>query len=187
MSWENLESDGLLVIDDFADPTALAAECADLYARGLFKRAGVGKQKTTDKNIRSDETLWWENEALTIAQKALFQKLDELRESINREFFLSLHDWEGHYARYAPGAYYEKHLDRFRDDDRRTLSTVFYLNSNWKPSDGGALIAYPPDQPAQTILPEAGRLVVFLSDRIPHEVQTSHKERWSVAGWFRRR
>jgi len=35
------------------------------------------------------------------------------------------------------------------------------------------------------ILPESGRLALFLSDRIPHEVLPARRVRWSLTGWFR--
>lgn len=37
------------------------------------------------------------------------------------------------------GAFYRRHLDRFRDDDRRMVSAVLYLNEDWQPQDGGQL------------------------------------------------
>ena len=37
------------------------------------------------------------------------------------------------------------------------------------------------------VLPRGGTLVVFLSDRFPHEVLPARRERLSLAGWFRRR
>jgi len=35
------------------------------------------------------------------------------------------------------------------------------------------------------ITPEMGKLVVFMSEQIPHEVLPTHQPRASVAGWFR--
>jgi len=37
----------------------------------------------------------------------------------------------------------------------------------------------------ETVLPQQGRLVVFLSDRFVHEVLPSKRDRFSVTGWFR--
>jgi SM-20-related protein len=36
------------------------------------------------------------------------------------------------------------------------------------------------------ILPLGGRLVLFLSDLIEHEVLPARRERYSITGWFRR-
>jgi SM-20-related protein len=35
------------------------------------------------------------------------------------------------------------------------------------------------------LLPTYGTLVVFLSDEFPHEVLKAHRDRYSIAGWFR--
>ena len=40
---------------------------------------------------------------------------------------------EFHYAVYGAGTFYQKHVDAFQNDDRRTLSMVLYLNDEeWK-------------------------------------------------------
>ena len=46
---------------------------------------------------------------------------------------------------------------------------------------------YSPDNEKllQKILPEYVRLVIFLSDKFPHEVLPANKDRYSIAGWFR--
>lgn len=191
MEWkpaiDAIEKDGLAVIDDFFESDALRTEAQERFASGHFRPAAVGKKKSTLEKIRSDQIEWWEATSLTPVQNSFVQKLDLLREACNRELFLGLFDWEGHYAHYDVGAYYEKHLDRFEVDDRRTLSTVFYLNESWESQQGGQLVVYPPKAAPRAILPLQGRLVVFLSDRIPHEVKPAGRERLSVTGWFRRR
>lgn len=35
------------------------------------------------------------------------------------------------------------------------------------------------------IPPEAGTLVLFLSEDVPHEVLPAYADRYSIAGWFR--
>ncbi len=84
------------------------------------------------------------------------------------------------------GDFYLKHLDSFRGNENRKLTTVFYLNENWTPADGGELKIYDlQDNWIETLAPVAGRLVVFLSERFPHEVLEAHADRVSIAGWFR--
>ena len=73
------------------------------------------------------------------------------------------------------------------DDDRRAVSAVFYLNSDWLPEQGGALRLYLADGRELDVLPEAGTLVVFLSADLPHEVLPATRERLSLTGWLRRR
>ena len=113
--------------------------------------------------------------------------LDKLRECLNRELFLGLEDYECHFALYPPGSFYRRHLDRFRDDDRRTVTTVCYLNADWLPEHGGALRMALADDEELDVLPAAGTLVVFMSADFPHEVLPASRERLSLTGWYRRR
>ncbi|MEG0248677.1 MAG: 2OG-Fe(II) oxygenase, partial [Pseudomonas sp.] len=91
------------------------------------------------------------------------------------------------FALYPPGAFYRKHLDRFRDDDRRAVSAVIYLNPDWSADDGGELRMSLRDGVEHDVRPIGGSLVVFLSADIPHEVLPARRDRLSVTGWFRRR
>jgi SM-20-related protein len=43
------------------------------------------------------------------------------------------------------------------------------------------------DERVRDVLPVAGTLVCFLSDRFEHEVLPATRERLSLTGWFRRR
>ena len=113
--------------------------------------------------------------------------MESLREALNRGLFLGLEDFECHFALYPPGAFYRKHVDRFRDDDRRMVSVVVYLNEGWLPEDGGQLRMYLDEERVHDVQPTGGCLVVFLSGEVPHEVLPANRERLSLTGWFRRR
>lgn len=167
---------------------ALAEECRHRHAQGQLARARIGRGsgQAVSNEIRGDHILWLDPGQSPITDHYL-ASLDALREALNRTLFLGLDDYECHFALYPPGSFYRRHLDRFRDDDRRTVTTVFYLNEAWQPEDGGALRIELADGHTQDILPEAGTLVVFMSDAFPHEVLEAHRERLSIAGWFRRR
>jgi len=56
---------------------------------------------------------------------------------------IGLFEFECHFAHYAPGAFYRRHLDQFAGGGRRRVSTVLYLNSGWRDGDGGELRLYP--------------------------------------------
>lgn len=90
-------------------------------------------------------------------------------------------------ALYKKGDFYKKHLDSFRGNANRMVTTVLYLNPNWHPDWGGELVIYSEDssQVLAKILPEMGKLVVFMSEQIPHEVLPTLHPRVSVTGWFR--
>lgn len=187
-----LAAPGWGVFDDFlscGETAALRAEGERLHAAGRFHRAGVGRGTAAVRDdIRGDEVCWIEPGLAGAATDALLARVETLRLEVNRALMLGLFDAELHYARYAPGAGYRRHLDRFRDDDRRTLTLIVYLNTDWLPEHGGQLHFWPSaDQAALEIAPRGGTLVAFLSDRFWHEVAPARQVRWSVTGWYRRR
>ncbi|UCL86796.1 2OG-Fe(II) oxygenase [Pseudomonas sp. HS-18] len=166
----------------------LATECRARDAAGKLAAAAIGRGdgQAVREGIRGDRIQWLEP-GQSKACDLYLGALDELRRQINRSLYLGLEDFEGHFALYPPGAFYQKHLDRFRDDDRRTVSAVFYLNRDWSVEQGGELRMYFPDERTLDLPPLAGRLVVFLSGEFPHEVLPASHERLSLTGWFRRR
>lgn len=166
----------------------LAAECRRRHAAGRLARASVGRgnAQLLDEGIRGDH-IQWLGRGETPATDRYLDLLDELRVALNRELFLGLEDYECHFALYPPGSFYRRHLDRFRDDDRRTVTTVFYLNDDWQAEHGGALRIELPDGEERDVLPAAGTLVVFMSADFPHEVLPASRERLSLTGWYRRR
>lgn len=167
---------------------ALAAECLALRNVDALKWASVGrgKQQTRQASIRGDQIRWLKA-GQSLACDRYLQIMDNLRLLLNRHLFLGLDEYESHFAFYAPGASYMKHLDRFRDDDCRTISAVIYLNEDWLPEQGGALRLHPEGECTEDITPLACRLVLFLSADMQHEVLPATRDRMSLAGWFRRR
>lgn len=190
------------IVDDLADkgwsqqdaflPDALiaelAGECRARDSSGKLCAAAIGRGdgQVVREGIRGDRIQWIEP-GQSEACDLYLTVLDELRRLINRSLYLGLEDFEGHFALYPPGAFYQKHLDRFRDDDRRTVTAVFYLNRDWPVEQGGALRMYLADERTLDLPPLGGRLLVFLSGEFPHEVLSASHERLSLTGWFRRR
>lgn len=169
---------------------ALRNECLAALTGGAFHAAGVGSgQARVHGEIRGDHVLWVEEDQAGPGLTAVLAKLDALRLAVNRDLFLGLFDVELHFAAYPPGASYQRHLDRFRDDDRRALTVILYLNPpDWSTEDGGQLLFWADeDKPPLEILPRGGTLVTFLSDRFWHQVQPARRQRLSLTGWFRRR
>jgi len=192
----------LRIVDDLAErgwsqqniflPQALtltlAAECRQRSAEGELTPAGVGRGPAQEvrEGIRGDHIQWLEP-GQTRPCDEYMGLMDSLREALNRGLFLGLEDFESHFALYPPGAFYKKHVDRFRDDDRRTVSAVIYLNDAWLPEHGGQLRMYLDDGVEHDVVPTGGCLVLFLSGEVPHEVLPATRERLSLTGWFRRR
>ncbi|MDA7087557.1 2OG-Fe(II) oxygenase [Pseudomonas sp. SA3-5] len=166
----------------------LAEECRKRAAQGELTPASIGRGTGQEirEGVRGDR-IQWLDAGLAPACDQYLALMDGLRQALNRELYLGLEEYECHFALYPPGAFYQKHLDRFRDDDRRAVSAVFYLNPDWQPEQGGALRLYLADATTRDVPPEAGSLLVFLSADMPHEVLPATRERLSLTGWFRRR
>lgn len=151
--------------------------------RGEFVPAMVGAKgnKQRVESVRGDYTFWID--ALDPVKP--FDKpvkfLNELREEVNKKFFLGLQQFECHLAYYPPGTFYKKHLDRHETNSTRSLSFVFYLNE----TSGGELVLYNKNNEVIKIVsPEPGTFICFMSDEFPHEVKPSNRERRSFTGWM---
>ncbi|MGY4533441.1 SM-20-related protein [Pseudomonas sp. TE3786] len=163
----------------------LAAECQQRAADGRLAPAAVGRGATAQvrQGVRGDSIQWLEH-GEGAATDAYLAVMEQLRQALNQALYLGLDDYESHFALYPPGAFYQRHVDRFRDDDRRTVSAVLYLNEGWLVEQGGALRIYP-GEAEHDLAPLGGRLVIFMSGQLPHEVLPATRERLSLTGWFR--
>ena len=168
--------------------TQLAQECRQRAQCGQLELAGIGRgvAKVVHAGIRGDQIQWLEEGQNSTVDRYL-ALMEQLRSAINQTLFLGLEDFEGHFALYPPGAFYKKHLDRFRDDDRRVVTCVAYLNEQWLHEQGGELRMYLDGGQTHDVVPQAGTLVVFMSEQWPHEVLPATRDRLSITGWLRRR
>ncbi len=186
-----LQGQGWLVVDDFLPGEQVASLRAQALARwqqGEFHAAGIGKGQAQAVNtaIRSDQVLWLdEGETGAVGDYLAF--LEQLRLNLNRALLLGAFDHEVHFAVYPPGSYYHKHVDNFRGTSARLVTLMLYLNADWQPDDGGQLRLYTAADVYRDILPQGGRLVLFLSDCFYHEVLPAKRDRISLTGWLRRR
>ena len=108
----------------------------------------------------------------------------------SRSLYLGLTEIESHFTIYPPGAFYRKHLDRFRGSEQRQVSSILYLNQGWSPEHGGQLRLYLDEANDATYLdiePTGGTLVLFLSGRFWPAVLPATRPRMSLTGWFRTR
>jgi SM-20-related protein len=186
-----LAGQGWAIADSFL-PTeavhALAKDARQRLAANGFRAAGVGAgaRHAVREDVRGDIVLWLEPPGANPVQQQCLAQFETLRSALNRELQLGLFDFGCHYACYPPGAVYRRHVDRLAGDDRRVLSCILYLNDAWLAEDGGELRLHLPAR-ARDVLPQAGTLVAFLSERLEHEVLPARRERLSLTGWFRRR
>lgn len=189
---ERLADEGFAMADDIVPAelvSALAAELEGHIAAGRLAVAGVGRDEAfrRDGEIRRAAIRWMDGG--TEAEQRLLTLAEELRLLINRRLFLGLFDFECNTIAYPVGGFYGRHLDRLHGAKNRVVSFVTYLDADWGEADGGALRLWrsPDDQgePAATVLPKAGRVVLMLSEEIPHEVLPAHRPRHAIAGWWR--
>ena len=173
---------------------ALAALARERWRAGDFRKAGIGRGEgwRLRRDVRGDLVHWIEDRLPPAPLQVALDRLEALRTHLNRVLFAGLEELETHLAIYPRGAFYAPHLDRFRDETRRRISVVLYLNAHWRRTDGGALrlwttpVAGDGERrgPFLEVLPEAGTLVAFRSADFVHEVRRARRTRLSLTGWF---
>lgn len=163
------------------------------YDDDNFKKAAIGNRtnEVIAKSIRGDFILWLNEAEAAQAEKAFFQKINDFVQYLNRTCFMGILHKEFHYALYPEGTFYKRHLDTFQNDDRRKLSIVCYLNDqDWQPEYGGELVIYKDEngrEISKKIYPFPGRMVIFESQILEHEVKPVKTERLSITGWLKTR
>lgn len=187
---DDLLAKGFSIIDNFFSPAlleSLAIELERLQQMQALDLAKIGRgdNEQLRTSVRSDLTCWLSSENNT-SEKEYLGLLEEMRMGLNKELLMALFYFEAHYAFYPIGAFYKKHFDSFKGAKSRIISMVTYLNHNWREADGGLLNLYGEHgEVISSILPEFGRMVIFLSEEMEHEVTVANRERKSIASWFR--
>ena len=180
------------VVDHFFDDeevTLFKSELLTVYEADNFKKAAIGNvfNEQIVKSIRGDFISWINNQTKNEAERLFLDRIEHFSDYLNRTCFLGLQTKEFHYAVYPEGTFYKRHLDTFMNDDSRKLSLVCYLNDeDWKPEHGGELVIYKDDHDV-ILYPTKGRVVIFESQLLEHEVKPVIKPRYSITGWLRTR
>lgn len=165
-------------------PAGLCEQLLHDLQQHALQPAGIGRQHAHLQNqeIRRDKTAWLDGQGAV--QHDYLALMQQLQQQFNQRFFMGLFDFECHYACYQAGDFYQKHVDAFHGRSNRVLTTVTYLNDV---AMGGALALFDEqDQLLCQFQPQAGALLIFESERFPHEVLPTQQTRYSIAGWFRR-
>ena len=157
-----------------------------LFLDKQFKTAGIGSKTNlvTNKLIRSDVIYWLDRKHDNVHENVFFDLIDEFVKYLNMTCYSGIAEYEFHYAYYEKGSSYKRHLDQFKDNDKRAYSMIMYLNDDWSPDDGGELCVYQ-NAGSQIISPINGKCVFFKSSELEHEVLLSHKPRMSITGWLK--
>ncbi|MFV7784566.1 2OG-Fe(II) oxygenase [Shewanella marisflavi] len=186
---DQLATQGYVVMHNLLPQPVLQALLDGITALSQedFKAAAIGRlqEQQVIESIRRDKICWL-NESMDFTQD-YFAWSEQLRLAVNRYLYLGLFDQEAMLAYYAPGAFYKRHLDAFRGQTNRRLTSILYLNPDWQPIHGGELLMYQGDEtePFQVVEPRFGTMVIFLSELFPHEVSLSHHDRYSLTSWYR--
>ena len=164
------------------------------YQQQDFHQAAIGNldHEQVVQSIRGDQIHWLDESTHNPIEAIFFNKVGQFIQYLNQTCYMGIEESEFHYAVYTEGTFYQKHVDAFQNDDRRTLSMVLYLNEeDWQDDFGGQLTLYLPDaqgiEQELNVLPLVGRLAIFNSKTIPHEVKPVKHTRYSITGWLKTR
>lgn len=126
------------------------------------------------------------------------QRINSLRLELSKMIRLNSDNDSEYQLAYYPknvNAHYTKHRDALPDDGsqpwRRVTAIVYLRESNWKESEGGCLRIFVPvgsareEEKTVDIEPLPGRLVLFLSGAVDHEVlPVLENDRAAVTSWI---
>ncbi|MFT5585436.1 MAG: SM-20-related protein [Cognaticolwellia sp.] len=172
-----------LQFDDFASneevedwSQAIACSQAD------FSEGRTGATHTQDNRVRTDRRAWESD--LPGRFLGMRERFVEVSTELNAAAWMGLAGFSIQLAAFEPGGHYQAHRDALRGDKARRVTAILYLNSEWKAADGGCLRVHSSGK-SLDIEPRGGRLVVFLSDRLLHEVLPGRAVRHAATAWFR--
>mmetsp|Transcript_29055 Transcript_29055/g.76827 ORF Transcript_29055/g.76827 Transcript_29055/m.76827 type:complete len:420 (-) Transcript_29055:50-1309(-) len=198
--------------DNFVDDTVLDdvfSELDFLDADGRYTE--VQQQKMT--GYRTDRILWLNYEGLDREKQpglvALMKLMISVPFELNKKCNLYLQASSSfQLAAYPVKAFYKRHVDGGYDDlnNGRKITAIFYANKSWSSQDGGQLRVYKrrpnPYQVAkltsqgaeapemedmtieEEIEPRGGRIVLFRSRDVPHEVLPCRRKRFAISLWL---
>ncbi|KXZ49336.1 hypothetical protein GPECTOR_22g930 [Gonium pectorale] len=209
-----LDAYGYAVLDNYISDAAILAARKELsvmephYSPGLIwvgSEAEAGAQIAVG-GVRGDVVLWLDDAALNatafvkdgVRRDCGFMQLQQLLADVDELVFeglrprlpylAGLHRRSDAMMAIYPGkgARFAKHVDNTTGDGRR-LTVLTYLNPGWEERQGGALRLFPVRQGAAPVVdvpPLAGRVALFLSAEVAHEVLPAFARRHAVTLWY---
>jgi len=174
-----LTNEGVLVLDGVLSSDELAVLAEELRDERIQQSLGTNPNALLSREVqtvvRSDKTIFIKEDSLPVQAAAS----SGASTTGCRSFGLPM---LGHVTRLL------------RSLTFRSVTAILYVSDNgptsaqpWRASDGGCLRLYKGDSeetPFVDIPPLGGRLVVFDSQRVLHEVRPCFKERAALTVWF---
>lgn len=202
---DKLSSDGYVIMENFIPEglqESLRQDVKSLREKSKFNIAKIGQDSTNTLNteIRVAETCFLGKNKLSDvpseARSQMYKILDQVRQDLPQPLDESLSELL--YAHYPTGGFYRRHRDAIPGSAStlRKFSLLLYLNQDWKEEFGGRLRMHMdsggdflPEGEAPNYIdcdPKGGTLVLFESDKLPHEVLDTQAERVAIVGWYNR-
>ncbi len=185
---ETLGTRGYFVRDALlgnAQARAVHSEALERARSGALRAAAIrrGADRTLDTETRGDLISWVLPEQGS-ALGTLWERFAALGEALSAGAYLGLGKFDLQLALYpGGGARYARHFDAFPRQSNRRATAIYYANPEWEPAHGGVLRIYPEGGPVD-VEPVLDRLVVFLSERLEHEVLPVHAPRLALTAWY---
>ncbi|GLC35544.1 hypothetical protein PLESTB_000195700 [Pleodorina starrii] len=211
---DTLDAYGYAVLDNYISEAAIRAARGELrvmephYSPGMIwvgKEAETGAQISVS-SVRGDVVLWLDDQALNatafvkdgVRRACSFMQLQQLLADVDELVFeglrprlpylAGLHRRSDAMTAVYPGkgSRFARHVDNTTGDGRR-LTVLTYLNPDWREQQGGALRLFPVRQGSAgvvDVLPLAGRVALFLSAEVAHEVMPAFAPRHAVTLWY---
>ena len=172
---------GYVVLDDVFDPKMVQA----LQQESGFIDYKEAKLTHGERlsNIRGDRIRWIDDSCPV--GMAYLASIRALGDYFNANLYAGIRQAEAHYACYPSGFGYQWHSDNPQGRDERVISAVYYLNDDWTDADGGQISVVDKKGDLTQLNPALNRLVIFDSN-LRHQVEITHRTRYSIATWLRR-
>lgn len=166
---------------------AAAREAQTLCETHPLRTPGLGRQAVQVHALRNDAITWLDEAHSGPALVALRRLFEQVGETANQGAYLGVGRFDLQLARFdAKSARYTRHRDAFAGHagPNRRLTAIWYANPDWTTEHGGVLRVYPEGADPVDLAPVLDRLVMFLSDRLEHEVLPAHAPRVALTAWF---
>lgn len=178
------------ISDSFLDSVLaghLKNNIVELQQQHLLAAASTGSKESLLQNsqVRGDAIYWLDRKHNDLYENEFFDRMDAFVAYLNNSCYTGITSYEFHYTLYAPGTFYKRHKDQFKNNSSRQFSIISYLNEDWQVEDGGQLLIQLPDE-EQLISPTNGKTVFFKSNELEHEVLNTTKNRMSITGWLKK-